>query len=58
MKHTKSQIPERAKFMTHADKVAMGRLPRTHLNCHNKTGKMRPGKTAKDRALKRLNYAL
>jgi len=36
--------------MSMADRDAMGKLPRTHQNCIDKTGKARPGKTAKDRA--------
>jgi len=41
---------DRADFMTAKEKDAMGKLPRTHQNCLEKTGKARPGKTAKDRA--------
>lgn len=41
---------ERKDYMTEADKRAMGDLPRTHANCVAKTGKARPGKTAKDKA--------
>lgn len=40
---------ERKDYMTEADKRAMGDLPRTHANCVAKTGKARPGKTAKDK---------
>ena len=47
-----SKVPERATFMTQAQKKAMGNLPRTHANCMEKTGKFRPGKTAKDAWLK------
>ena len=42
---------DRADYMTRAQKEAMGKLPRTHENCKLKTKVMRPGKTAKDRAL-------
>lgn len=42
---------ERKDYMTAAQKTAMGDLPRTHYNCKLKTKVMRPGKTAKDRAL-------
>ena len=48
----RSKVEERAFYMTAADKKAMGDLPRTHANCQEKTGKMRPGKTRKDRALR------
>lgn len=41
---------KRADYMTPKDKQAMGDLPRTHRNCVEKTGKARPGKTAKDKA--------
>lgn len=41
---------ERKEFMTNIQKDAMGKLPRTHRNCLEKTGVARPGKTAKDRA--------
>ena len=46
------KIQDRAFYMKASDKKAMGNLPRTHANCLEKTGKMRPGKTAKDRALR------
>ena len=42
---------ERKDYMTETQKVAMGNLPRTHANCKEKTRVMRPGKTAKDRAI-------
>jgi len=42
---------ERKEYMTATQKVAMGNLPRTHANCKLHTKVMRPGKTAKDRAL-------
>jgi hypothetical protein len=45
-------MKNRADYMTEADKKAMGKLPRTHQNCLAKTGKARPGKTAKDKARK------
>lgn len=44
---------KRADFMTSAQKVAMGDSPRMHKTCKEKTGVMRPGKTAHDRAKKR-----
>jgi len=40
----------RADYMTQGQKTAMGKLPRTHKNCIEKTEKARPGKTAKDHA--------
>ena len=40
---------DRKEYMSAAHKAAMGTLPRTHANCLEKTGVMRPGKTAKDR---------
>jgi hypothetical protein len=43
-------MTHRKDFMTEADKRAMGQMPRTHENCLKATGKMRPGKTAKDKA--------
>jgi hypothetical protein len=42
----------RADFMTPFQKEMMGRHPRTHQNCKAHTGVSRPGKTAKDRALR------
>lgn len=45
-----SKVKERKHFMNAADSSKMGDLPRTHQNCFDKTGKNRPGKTAKDRA--------
>ena len=42
---------ERKDYMTTAQKNALGDLPRTHANCKLHTKVMRPGKTAKDRAL-------
>ncbi len=41
---------DRKNFMNATQTAAMGNLPRTHANCLEKTGVMRPGKTAKDRA--------
>jgi hypothetical protein len=43
-------MKERAEFMTASQTKAMGKLPRTHQNCLEKTGVARPGKTAKERA--------
>lgn len=43
---------QRKDFMTPAQKEKMGKLPRTHANCLEKTGVARPGKTAKDKAKK------
>jgi len=43
---------ERKHFMTAKQTQQMGLLPRTHANCKSRTGVYRPGKTAKDRALK------
>ncbi len=36
--------------MTQGQKTAMGKLPRTHKNCIEKTDVARPGKTAQDHA--------
>lgn len=47
-------MKERSEYMRRAEREAMGRLPRTHANCLEKTGVMRPGKTAKDRAKRPL----
>ena len=47
-----SKTNKRADYMTAGDTAKMGQLPRTHQNCIEKTGKARPGKTAKDRANK------
>ena len=47
-----NKVPERKYFMSKADQAKMGNLPRTHANCMEKTGKFRPGKTAKDRAMR------
>ena len=41
---------ERKDYMTKSQQDKMGKLPRTHQNCLEKTGVARPGKTAKDRA--------
>lgn len=43
-------MKERRDYMTKTQITAMGNLPRTHQNCLEKTGVMRPGKTSKDRA--------
>ena len=43
-------MKERREYMSKTAQLAMGNLPRTHQNCLEKTGVMRPGKTAKDRA--------
>ena len=43
-------MKERREYMRAADIAAMKNLPRTHTNCLEKTGRARPGKTAKDRA--------
>ena len=40
----------RADYMSESQKKAMGKLPRTHENCRDKTGVARPGKTAQERA--------
>ena len=40
----------RADFMTPAQKASMGKLPRTHETCEEKTGVARPGKTGSDKA--------
>lgn len=47
---------DRSFYMTAHQKDQMGKLPRTHQNCIEKTGVARPGKTAKDRALKGVTY--
>ena len=41
---------KRANFMTEEQKRAMGKFPRSHANCIEKTGVARPGKTKQDRA--------
>ena len=43
---------ERKDYMTETQKKAMEGLARTHENCIAKTGVARPGKTAKDRAMR------
>ena len=43
---------DRKYYMTQAERDALGDAPRTHQNCRDKTGRNRPGKSAKDRALK------
>ena len=45
-----TDIKNRASFMSEKDQLAMGKLPRTHRNMIEKTGKARAGKTAMDRA--------
>lgn len=40
----------RADYMTEKQKKAMGRAPRLHNVCKARTGVMRPGKTAHERA--------
>ena len=52
-----NKTPERATFMAQVHKDKMGSLPRTHANCADKTGVMRPGKTAKDRYMRSGKYA-
>ncbi len=47
---------DRSFYMTSLQKDKMGKLPRTHQNCIEQTGVARPGKTAKDRALKGVTY--
>lgn len=42
----------RASFMTNKQKSQMNDAVRSHENCKAFTGVMRPGKTAKDRAIK------
>jgi hypothetical protein len=37
-------------FMSTSDRQSVGDQPTTHRNCIEKTGKARPGKTARDRA--------
>lgn len=44
------EIKARKEYMRPKDVAAMGHLPRSHENCLTKTGVMRPGKTAQDRA--------
>ena len=43
---------KKAEFMSTRDRQKMGDLPRSHGDCKAMTGKFRPGKTAKDRAMK------
>lgn len=43
---------KRAEYMSTRDRQKLGTLPRSHENCKATTGKFRPGKTAKDRAMK------
>lgn len=46
------KVKERRFFMTDRQTQAMGNLPRTHQICKDKTKVCRPGKTARDRALR------
>ena len=46
---------DRAFYMTPSQKDAMGKLPRTHVNCIEKTGVARPGKSKQDNARKGLD---
>lgn len=48
------KVKERKYYMNSEDTQKMGDGVRTHLNCRDRTSKARPGKTAKDRALKGL----
>lgn len=41
---------ELKRYMTVADSQSLGGLPTYHRHCIDRTGKARPGKTAKDRA--------
>lgn len=43
----KSSLKE---YMSKKDAAALGKLPTSHLNCKDKTGVFRPGKTARDKA--------
>ncbi len=43
---------DRSFYMTSHQKDQMGKLPRTHQNCIEKTGVARPGKTRQDAARK------
>lgn len=52
-----AKVGERRKYMSKSDQLAMGNLPRSHENCFEKTGRMRPGKTAQDRVRKRKSYS-
>ena len=52
-----SNKKERKDYMTDSQKRAMGDLPRTHRNCIERTRVARPGKTAKDRAMKSGAYS-
>lgn len=46
------KVQDRKWFMSAADQAKMGDGVRTHQNCRDKTGRARPGKTSKDRAMK------
>lgn len=41
---------DRAEYMSDRQQEKMKGIPRSHANCKSRTGVMRPGKTAKDRA--------
>lgn len=49
-----TKVKDRKYYMNADDTQRMGDLTRSHANCFEKTGKNRPGKTAKDRALRGL----
>jgi len=51
-----AKVKDRNEYMTKGDRLSMAGLPRSHENCLEKTGVMRPGKTAQDRVRKRKNY--
>lgn len=48
------KVKERKYYMSADDQSKMGDLERSHKNCLEKTGRMRPGKSKKDRVLKGL----
>ena len=43
-------------YMTRSEREKLAGLPTWHSICFEKTGKCRPGKTARDRAKKGLSY--
>ena len=43
---------QKAKFAAAAEKRGISSIPRTHANCMDIVGVARPGKTARDRALR------
>lgn len=49
-----AKVPERKYFMNQGWQSAMGNKPRTHKTCKDITGVQRPGKTARDRALREV----